>query len=308
MMSKVFISIIDFNGIENTVACLESLSKIELQDIDLGEVVVINNYPRKELILPQFRSLTVKVIDSQKNLGFSGGQNLGIRYALKNGADYVLVLNNDTLVHKKLLVQLIEVAKNFPDAGIFSPKIHFVPGFEFHKERYKKKDLGNVIWAAGGEIDWKNIYGKNRGVDEVDSGQYGRVAKVDFASGAAMLVRREVFEQIGFFDDDYFMYFEDVDFCVRAKKRGWNVLYVPEALVWHKVAQSSGIGSGLNDYYISRNRLAFGLRYASFKTKLALLRESFNLIVGGRKWQKVGVVDFYKGKYGKGSFPIEKRS
>lgn len=122
-----------------------------------------------------------------------------------------------------------------------------------------------------------------------------------------MFIRREVLEEIGFFDERYFLYLEDADFSQRAKRKGWKILYWPRAILWHKVSQSSGIGSQLNDYYITRNRLLFGMTYAGVRAKLALLKESVKLMFVGRKWQRAGVADFYMGRFGHGpSFSFNK--
>jgi GT2 family glycosyltransferase len=117
-----------------------------------------------------------------------------------------------------------------------------------------------------------------------------------------MLLRSEALKDIGLFDEKYFMYLEDADLSQRLKKKGWEVLYAPKTEIWHKVAQSSGIGSDLNDYFITRNRLLFGMRYAKCRTKLALVKESFKLLLTGRGWQKIGVRDFYLGRFRKGSW------
>jgi GT2 family glycosyltransferase len=128
------------------------------------------------------------------------------------------------------------------------------------------------------------------------------MVETDYASGSCMLIKREVLEEIGFFDKKLFMYWEDSDFSQRAKRAGWRVLYVPQAKIWHKVASSSAIGSFLNDYYLTRNRLLFGLRYARPRTKFALFRDSLRLLIKGRKWERIGVRDFYLMRFGKGSY------
>ena len=151
-------------------------------------------------------------------------------------------------------------------------------------------------------MDWDNIYGSNHGVDEVDKGQFEKTRETDFATGACMLLRSEALKDIGLFDEKYFMYLEDADLSEKLKKKGWEVLYTSKTEIWHKVAQSSGIGSDLNDYFITRNRLLFGMRYAKCRTKLALVRESFKLLLTGRRWQKTGVRDFYLGRFRKGSW------
>lgn len=151
-------------------------------------------------------------------------------------------------------------------------------------------------------MDWDNVLGGNRGVDEVDLGQYDKTEETDFATGACMFIRRDALEKAGLFDEKYFMYLEDVDLCQRTREAGFGVMYAPKGYLWHKVARSSGIGSSLNDYYLTRNRLLFGMRYAKLRAKGALLREAFKLLLFGRKWQRQGVLDFYLGRFGRGNF------
>jgi hypothetical protein len=136
----------------------------------------------------------------------------------------------------------------------------------------------------------------------VDKGQYDRQEETDIANGACVLIRRQVVEKVGYLREKYFLYWEDAEYSERARRAGWKVVYTPKTCLWHKVAQSSGIGSDLNDYFLTRNRLDFGLWYASMRTKFALFRESIKLLLKGRKWQKIGIRDFYLGKWGKGSW------
>jgi hypothetical protein len=228
--------------------------------------------------------------------------NVGIEHAKSNGADFIVILNNDVLLDEKLLVNLLEAAKKHKKAALISPKVYFAKGYEFHKKRYKKKQLGRVIWYAGGEIDWDNVYANNRGVDEVDEGQYEKDMDSDFATGNCMLIRTKALDDVGLFDERYCMYLEDTDLSLRAKRAGWRVLFAPKATLWHKVARSSGIGSELNDYFLSRNRMLFGIMYAPVRAKVALIKESFKIFLSGRKWQRIGIRDFYLGRYGMGSW------
>ncbi len=260
--------------------CLASLKSAESSGVD-NQIIVIDN--------------------SKDNVGFSGGNNKGIRQALAEGAEAVLILNDDTKVAKSVLTEMLEALKE-KDVGIVAPKIYFYPGFEFHKDRYKPKERGKVIWYAGGLIDWNNCLGVHRGVDEVDRGQYEENGETEFATGCAVLIKREVLETIGLYDEKYFLYLEDLDFSVRARNAGYKIIYHPKAVVWHKNAQSGGFGSGLHDYFFTRNRLLFGLEHASFKTKFALIRESVKIFLTGNNWKRKGIVDFYLRKFGKGSW------
>lgn len=300
-MTKVFVTTISFNNNDTTIECLESLEKVEKEGLELYIVVVDNASREKFSAKKSYKNFDLEIIRSEINLGFSGGQNLGIKYALGNRADYIIVINNDTIVDNKLIKTLIGSFEE--KVGLVVPKIYFEKGYEFHKDRYDAKDKGKVIWYAGGIMDFNNVIARHRGVDEVDKGQYDKTEQVDFASGCCMAVKRKVFEKVGILDDKYFLYYEDNDFSQRAKRAGFKIIYQPKSVLWHKNAEAAGgSGSGLQDYYITRNRLLFGLTYASLRTKLSLLRESLKLLIVGRKWQKIGAIDFYLRKLGRGSF------
>lgn len=302
-MKKVFVVVLHYKGKEFTRQCLLSLNKAKTDSFSFQTIVVDNGF--LESIDDLKKEFSDKIfISNKENLGFAEGNNVGIRYALKHGADYVMLLNNDTLVDSQMIVQLIKVGESDKKIGVLGPKIYFAPGYEFHKERYKPDEQGKVLWYAGGIIDWDNILASHRGVDEVDKGQYDKQIETDFVSGCAMLVKKEVLEKIGLLDKRYFLYLEDNDFCQRAKRAGFKVIYSPKACLWHLNAGSSEVGGPLHDYYLARNRMLFGFRYAPLKTKFALTRESFRLLVNGRKWQKKGIRDFYLRKFGKGSYKI----
>ncbi|MGI5826715.1 MAG: glycosyltransferase family 2 protein, partial [Patescibacteria group bacterium] len=292
-----------------TLNCLESISKVRIKDFDL-EVVVVDNGSTdgsvREIQNSKFKiqndKFKFKIIENKENLGFVGGNNVGIEYALKNGADYVCLLNNDTRADPDFLIQLFKVAEEDPQNGVVGGKIYFEKGYEFHKDRYDKKDLGKVIWYAGGVVDWQNVYGSHRGVDEVDQGQFDSLCETGFVTGCLMFIRNEVFEKIGLIDERYYLYNEDNDFSQKAKKAGFKLMYSPKAIIWHINAGSSSSGSNLQEYFMTRNRLLFGFLWAPMRSKIALFRESFKLLLFGRPWQKIGVRDFYLGKLGKGSW------
>jgi len=305
-MIRVSIAILHFGEISTTLECLKSLKKMNLGAIELS-VLVINNDLRVEF--PEELSnvedkFKIKVINNEKNTGFSGGHNQGFNYALRSNSDYHVVLNNDVVADRNLIKELIKIFEKNEKAGAVSPTIYFTKGHEFHKDRYEKKDLGKVIWYAGGIIDWANLINKHRGVDDVDKGQFDKDEETDFATGACMMVPVEVIKTVGKFDDRYFLYYEDGDLNMRIKKGGYKVFYAHKAKLWHNNAASSSSGSDLQDYYISRNRMLFGMSYAPFRTKFALIRESFKILRNGRKWQKKGVMDYFLKRFGKGSYPI----
>lgn len=281
MNFKIAIVVVSYKVEKDLLACLSSLKKLSPGEYETKIFVIDNN---------------------KINLGFAGGNNSGIKQALVWGADFVLILNPDTLVDQNLIKEVLKEIRDKPDVGIAGPKIYFASGYEFYKDRYDKRNLGKVIWWAGGEMDWKNVMTKHMGVDEIDGGQFNIAGETETIPGTAMFIRREVFAKVGFFDERYFLYFEESDFCRRAKQAGFKLWYVPKAVIWHKNAQSSGVGSDLQDYYITRNRLFFGFKYAPLRSKFNLLEEAVKLIVTGRPWQKRGILDFFLGRFGQGSF------
>jgi GT2 family glycosyltransferase len=268
----------------------------------LLEKIVIDNGSEKSL---ELTADNIKLIRLDENTGFTGGYNTGIKKALEGGADYVLIVNNDTILDQNLIVELQQALEEDRNRGVAVPKIYFAPGYEFHKERYKKEELGKVFWYAGGFIDWDNVHSVHRGVDEVDHGQYDTAEKVTFATGCCMMLKKEVFEKVGFFDERYFLYFEDADMNVRVSKHGYSTIFVPSATLFHMNASSSGgagKGNTLQDYFITRNQMLFGMMYAPFKTKIALIKQSFRFLTNGRDMQKKAIKDYYLGKFGKGTF------
>lgn len=299
-MNKVYVILINYKGDVDTLECLESMKKLKMNNFEL-HTVVVDNFPAQPIKIDEskFKDLNLKVIYNSENLGFTGGNNTGINFALENGADYIVILNNDTIVDSNFISDLVRTAIEKGD-GIFAPKIYFAKGYEFHKDRYKESEKGKVIWYAGGVFDWNNVYGSHKGVDELDHGQYDKLETTEFASGCCFLITKNALGKIGTFDNNYFLYYEDADLSQRAKKAGLNAYYVPKAVIWHKNAGSTGgSGSPLQDYYITRNRLYFGMKYASLRTKLALFRESIRYLISGRKSQKEGVADYFLGRMGR---------
>lgn len=295
---KISIIVLNYNGIKDTLLCLESINKLNRSKVTT-EIIVVDNNSKDGSQAILSKVVNIHLIQNQSNLGYAAGNNIGIRYALKNNSDFLLLLNNDTIVKANLL----EILVRNDSSDITSPKIYFEHGYEFHKKRYKSNELGKVIWYAGAKIDWDNIIGKHIGVDHVDKGQHYGVLETDYATGACMFVRREVFKKIGLFDEKYFLYFEDMDFCLRAKKAGFKIIYNPEGVVWHKNAMSTGgSGSKIQDYYYSKSRLLFALKHAKIRTKIAIFREMISKSTNITK--RMALIDFFLLKFNEKKFDI----
>ncbi len=276
-MKKVGVVILNFKVKDETLECIKSVQKSSLKNT---KIIVVDN-DSGDGLEEEVKELDVDFIQTGDNLGYSGGNNVGIKKALEDKCDLILVLNPDTTIDKDAIKFLVEGADS---AGIYGPKIYF--------------GQGKTIWYAGGIFDKANVLGQHRGVDQKDDGQFDKVEETDFVTGAALFVSREVFEKIGLFDEKYFLYLEDLDLCYRAKQAGFKIGYLPDAVVYHKNAKSTGLGSPLQDYYITRNRMLFASKYLSFRTRFALFREAVRNL--GKPVRRQAFFDFLMGSFGKG--------
>lgn len=301
-MKKVAIVASSYNSSDDTHTFLKSLKKIKKDDFTL-DIIIIDNASKEPFVFTSEESeLPVTLITLQVNIGFTGAYDTGMKKALELGADYVMVVNNDTILYPDTVVELLKVLESDKKIACAVPKIYFAKGHEFHKDRYTKSELGHVLWYAGGSVDWNNVFTIHRGVDEVDTGQYDQIEPVGFATGCCMFLTKEVIEKVGMFDEKFFLYYEDADLNERIKRAGYTIYYVPTARLIHVNASTTGIGSPIQDYYISRNQMIFGMRYASLRTKFALIRQSIRYLVSGRPMQRKGIIDFYLGNLNKGSY------
>ncbi len=208
----------------------------------------------------------VVVVRSEYNGGFSAGNNIGIKYAIQNKFDYVMLLNNDTEVDADLLMELMA---NSDDHTVTTPKMYY----------FSEK---NKIWFAGGKINKFNGRITHIGENEIDKGQYDDAKKIDFATGCCMLIPISVINKIGLMDESYFMYVEDVDYSLRMKKNNINIVYVPTAKLWHKVGASSGSKSKLTVYYGNRGKFMLMRKYKFlFSAKSFFYVTRFILLIRG---------------------------
>lgn len=292
---QVTVIIINWNGWEDTIECLESLYQINYSNYNV--IVVDNNsqddsldkirdyahgkiplksdffqynldnkpFKIKEFTNEESESLkfnqkdfkqsksckNLTIIKNKKNYGFAEGNNIGIRFALKSlNPNYILLLNNDTVVGKDFLKELVDAGEKNKEIGILGPKIYY----------YNEPE---VIWSAGCRISWKLARGIQIGTNESDHGQYNKQREVEYVSGSAFLLKTELINKTGLMNKDYFLYFEESDLTLRANQAGYKSLYVPNAKVWHKVSRSGGgISKPIGLYYITRNRWIFMKKWA----------------------------------------------
>ncbi len=226
----VSIIILNWNGLEDTTECLNSLMKIAYASY---EVIVVDNCSDgndAEVLNKRFGSY-IHLICNDNNYGCGEGFNVGMRHVLNNSdSDYILLMNNDIVVDPAFLDHMVEIAESDGQIGMVGPKIYY----------YDHHGRHDVVWSAGGKIRWwAPKIPQQLGQNDSDVSKYQTTAAVDWISGAVLLFKRRLVEQVGLLDPWYFLGHEDVDYCLRARKHGFRIVYVPSARVWHKVAASA---------------------------------------------------------------------
>ena len=253
--------VLNWNATEETLACLESLGSSDWPRLT---TIVVDNASRDDIAPALERVFPDAIlIRNEANLGFAGGMNSGIRRALELEADFVLLLNNDTLVAPTMVRLLVQTAEEHPDAGIVSPLEFF-------------RDAPETIASAGRRCDLRRAYqGPPLHMGERDAGQFHGAREVDTPSGTAMLVPAQVVREVGLLDETLYLYIEDVDWAMRIKETGRRVYVSFDARLWHGVATASGgENSPQVTYYHARNMFVVSNRHLPMKGPRAWLRHA----------------------------------
>ncbi len=286
---KHAVVLVNYGSCDDTLAAIASIKKTK----DVPHIIVIDN-GSDAIVVDQLRSLgnSIELLTSDVNLGFSGANNLGIKRALRLGAQVIYLLNNDTLVDPNLFFRAYRsvAGKNRLVGG----KIYYAKGYEYDSGQ---KNQGNILWYAGGYYDPAMAVARHTGVDEVDRGQYDKSRQVDFVTGCFMAIPRTVIKKIGYLDESLFLYLEDTEYCLRAKQFGIDIIYNPSLIIYHKNSSSSGVGSPLVDYYMTRNRFEIARRFGSFRLRFALVREALRNL--NRRTRRRAFLDYLLGKMGR---------
>lgn len=242
---------------------------------------IVDVTPEKERqLIPWIRKIEDKVSYlTGENKGYAFAVNKGIEIASNQGLTNYAVVNSDIVFDSNFVLESNQALAHHPRT-ILGAKIYYAPGFEYHTKSapievvpYPNTPGTYTLWYAGGSYDWKNATTVHRGVDEIDSPEYNSSMTTEFVSGCCMLYDKTVYDIVGNWDPEYFMYYEDSDYCVRARKKHIKIMYDPAIMIWHKNAQSTGgSGSSFHSQYMTQSRLRFGLKYAPLRTKLHLLK------------------------------------
>jgi GT2 family glycosyltransferase len=292
------IIILNWNHVADTLSCIHSVNALDYSN---KRIIVVDNGSTDDSVTRIKDAYPdIHLIETGRNLGYSGGNNVGIQYALRDLAtDYVWLLNDDVLVASDALTRLVEVAEMHPQAGFLGPMVYI-------------REHPDHILSAGGILG-PTMDSFQRGLGELDQGKYEKVDEVDFLSGCALFVSRKLIEEVGALDESFFAYYEDVDWCYRGKQAGFDILFVPQSVVWHPDTRYRDEHSASVMYYMARNHLLFLSRnhlgiYSKgkvwFRYAKWLVNWTFN-----PKWRDakpkrdalmLAMRDFVLGRFGKG--------
>jgi GT2 family glycosyltransferase len=245
---KVSIVMLTLNSYQVTRDCLLTLQQLDYPNF---EIVLVDNGStdgsEKQLgrDFPEVRHL-----HNTLNLGFPGGNNVGIRDALSRQPQYLLLLNNDTLVAPNFLSEMVRVTEENPAIGLANPKILY-------------HEPPDRIWYAGGAYKRGWSLAKHFGVNRRDNGKYNQLCEVSFTTGCALLVKADVVRKVGLLDEVFFLGYEDLDWCVRAQNAGFKAIYIPSAVIWHRAGYDTkkNLGKPLKDFYYARNSVLFARKH-----------------------------------------------
>lgn len=234
----VYIILLNYNGWRDTIECIESLNKIKYKNFEI--IVVDNNSTdnSREKLLEYAKINNYIFLESESNNGFAAGNNLGVKFALKNNPEYILLLNNDTIVEPEFLTELIACAKKNNNVGIIGGKIYNYPEM-------------NNLWYAGGYINKLTARGKHKIED------YDKECETDFITGCMQLINIIALKDVGLMDEQYFLYYEDLDYCMKFKNKGYKLVYTPNSIIYHKCGGSASYVSATSIYYSNRARWIF---------------------------------------------------
>ena len=292
-MPNVGIVISNYNGWQDTVQCLESLQKQTYRDF---EIILLDDASTNDSVQQLQKHLTENTVflPQEANVGFAAANNVGMRRALADGCDWVLLLNNDTVAAPDFLENLL---RETPAGAVSRPKMLFL-------------DPPDEIWFAGGELDRATGKVRHLGGHEKDGPAFAEKKQVSFITFCCVLLPRQVIEQVGFLDETLFMYCEDVDYCIRLADAGVPLWFLPDARIWHKAGGSAG--GMLSVYYITRNTLYLTCKgksrgYIRARTLPVLIagaaRYALTKLLGRKKGRSYGAfrgaLDFWRGRMGR---------
>lgn len=243
MTQSVCVIVTAWNQVDKTIPCLES---VRAQTYENLSILLVNNGSEDDTVEQVSRHFpSVDILTLPQNLGPTRGYNAGFRQALANQFDFVFLLNNDTLLAPDCIATLVAEARTSPVIGLVMPKIYYA----FEPQR---------IWSVGGWYNPWNLEVKRPGDNQIDNGQWDEPIDIDDAPFCAVLLTRNILETVGLPDEGFFLYYEDLDFCLRARQAGFRLRLVPAAQMWHVVSASSGGSDSPGErYWMARSSIRY---------------------------------------------------
>lgn len=252
-LEKIAIILLNYNNYIDTIECIKSIKENTNKDNFDYEIIVVDNKSTNESLSKLKEVEGITLIEAEENAGFSAGNNVGIKYAIENKSDYILLLNNDTVITENSIDKMYSELKKHDDIGIMSCRIMY----------FDDKELIN---CCGGKISYLKgtavIYNKGKKYKGNDKQE---LIYTDFTTGCCMLMKSELIQEIGLLPEEYFMYYEDVDFCAKVQKSGYKIGVCLNAVIYHK--ESAASGGGENTFAIhwnTRNRIIFINKYGCY--------------------------------------------
>lgn len=295
---SVAVIVVNWNNAQDTIDCVNSLKKINYKNF---KVFLVDNGSTDGSLekLRPFADENIEIIETGKNLGFSGGNNVAVEKALAEKFDFILLLNNDTTVDPDFLGELVKVAEGDPKIGIVGSKIYFY-------------DNPKRIWYGGGKFTWFGG-GRHLQYEEIDKNpEESNPKETGYMTGCSFLIKSEVVRKIGGLDERFFLYYEDTDWSLSTKEVGYKIVYAPSSKVYHKVSRTaSQIGDPIIHYYHIRNALLLSQKHAPFFILIGIyiwsavhyLKQVIKMVIlpSKRDISKMimrGIKDFHKGRFG----------
>jgi hypothetical protein len=298
MEKKVYCIVLNWNGKRYLKNCLDAVIASSYKNL---KIIVVDNGSTDgsgEFVKANYKQITL--IKNRSNMGWTGGNNKGIKYALKNGADVIFILNNDTEIEKRCIEELLAVLESREDIGVVGPKIYL----SVNGKKTKR------ISFVGGKFTPNRYFGIHKHNNKIDTGKYNKVKETDFITGAAIMVKSNVFKKVGLFDDKYFIYYDEADFCVRTRENGYKIFIVPKGIVYHEFSGTVELNSPFQNYYTTRNHYLFVEKNAPWNVKirefLRTPKTAYEFYKSAdknrRKYSLLGIRDYYLRRFGKRTY------
>lgn len=253
LTKSVYFIVLNYNNAPDTIECIKSIENLNYQNVQVVLVDNLSTDDSEEILKKELPNYTL--IQTGSNAGYAAGNNRGIKYAIEDGADYVCILNNDVIVDPNFLTVLVDYLENNSQVGVVGPRI-----CEYEDP--------TILESAGSTVDFNKGKVTRLYYGEKEDKVFGKVIPCDYVGGACMLLDVKLIKEVGYIPENYFLFYEENEWCVTIKKAGYEVVCVADAKVIHKGSASINKVSGLSEYFMYRNLVVFMQRNATFKNKI----------------------------------------